>query len=105
MKVLAEHIGEVLRVIKPPGSGNVTGWRAMIAHKCGVSERAVEEWHWGNSAPGGESLIALFDILGPDFANAILSRIGLRVTNDAEETAAQDLLEATKALWRERGAL
>lgn len=105
MKVLAEHIGEALRAMKPAGSGNVSGWRGRIAEKLGVSERAVEEWYSGNSAPGGENLIALFDLLGPDFANDVLSRIGLRVTSDAADATARDLIEATKTLWRERGVL
>ena len=64
MDRLAERIGEALRAeaqaAKRDGN-NISGWRAQEAEALGVHVDTFTEWYFGNSVPGGASLLRLFD--------------------------------------------
>ncbi len=67
--LIAERIGLALRARCP--DANKTGWRAKLADDIGASERAVEEWCYGNTAPGGDALDKLIAHFGQTFRDEI----------------------------------
>ncbi len=91
--LIAERIGVALRARCP--DGNKTGWRAKLADDIGASERAVEEWCYGNATPGGEALDKLIAHFGQAFRDEIFPC-------DDEQLTPERALEVVRAFIAEQ---
>ncbi len=96
--LIAERIGLALRARCP--DGNKTGWRAKLADDIGASERAVEEWHYGNATPGGEALDKLIAHFGQAFRDEIFP-----CPDDEQLTPERALETLERFIAEQRGTL
>lgn len=72
--VLMQRVSAALK-IRANGE-NRKAWIGRRADDLNVTERAFENWLYGEKCPTGGSLIALFAMFGPEFTNEILDLAG-----------------------------
>lgn len=78
-----------------------TGWYVWLGDSVGADERSVYRWLTEPSAngPGGLGLLNLMGVLGPDFANKLLSLVGLHCVAEGNRL---DLTEGERRELAER---